>query len=101
MGDGYRFSRKCEHVPDVFFFCIILYVCTFCMAVTFRQMKSSSFLPKPVRILMSNFGIVFTIFVMVSVDYYVGLDTPKLHVPSTFHVYISKYLTIIKVEFQP
>ena len=52
-----------------------------------------------VRVLLSNFGVVLTIVIMVTLDYFVGLDTPKLHVPSTFHVNKTLILEItLKIE---
>ena len=45
LGLEYQFVRECEHIPDVFFFCVILYVCTFLMAISLRKIKFSSFFP--------------------------------------------------------
>ncbi len=48
LGPDYEFTRNCDHVPDVYFFCVILYVCTFCLAIVLRKIRSSSFFPSSV-----------------------------------------------------
>jgi hypothetical protein len=53
-----------------------------------------------IRTLVSNFSVVITIVSMVTVDYLIGLDTPKLHVPSEFHVIPSEiYIFLIVSRF--
>lgn len=49
QGSNYAFLRDCKHVPDVFFFSVILYVMTFFVAITFRNIKFSNFFGKSVR----------------------------------------------------
>jgi hypothetical protein len=85
LGHDYIFLRECEHIPDVYFFSVILYLLTFFISITLRDIKTSSFLSASVRNKLSNFGVVITISLMVMLDYWMGLDTPKLHVPSEFH----------------
>lgn len=90
LGKDYLFVRNCHHAPDVFFFSVILYLLTFIMAFTLRDIKFSQFFPTQIRAKLSNFGVVITISAMVLLDYMTGLDTPKLHVPDEFHVNIAK-----------
>lgn len=42
-----------------------------------------------VRELMSDFAVIIALTTMVFVDYYVGLETPKLFVPTNFEVKIT------------
>ncbi|RNA30529.1 Sodium-driven chloride bicarbonate [Brachionus plicatilis] len=85
FGKGYIFQRECQHIPDVFFFSVILYLLTFLMVISFRYLKFSSFFSSTFRTILSNFSVVITILIMVFFDNIIGLDTPKLHVPSEFH----------------
>lgn len=84
LGNEYKFLTDCQNIPDVFFFSVILYMSTFLMAIMLRSLRFSSFFSHGIRMKISNFGVVATICTMVAVDYKMGLDTPKLHVPSTF-----------------
>jgi hypothetical protein len=76
--------------------------------MTMKLLKKSRFFPADVIIIMidlfnflknlfikflikirnkiSDFGVVFTIATAVLIDYYVGIDTPKLLVPLKFEV---------------
>ncbi len=45
LGLGHVFLKECTNVPDVFFFSVILYFCTFIMAISLKNIKSSSFFP--------------------------------------------------------
>lgn len=47
-------------------------------------MKQRRFFSVRVRTLISEFGVVISIALMVSIDYFIGLETPKLHVPTEF-----------------
>lgn len=82
---GKIFVTNCKYVPDVFFFSVILYLLTFMMAMALRQIKFSSFFPAKIRTQLSNFGVVTTIAVMLTLDHFIGLETPKLMVPENFH----------------
>ena len=48
-----------------------------------------------VRQRIADFGVLLAIVAMVLVDYFVGLDTPKLTVPEKFQVKSMKYWTLI------
>lgn len=67
------FLRDCGNIPDVFFFCVILYLGTFFMAMGLRYLKFSSFFPTSIRTLMSNFAVVLTIIIMIGIDHFVGV----------------------------
>ena len=45
FGYEYEFLRDCQYIPDVFFFCVILYLGTFLLAMSLRSFKFSNFLP--------------------------------------------------------
>lgn len=49
-------------------------------------MRNSCYFPSRVRQLFSDFAVMIAIFFMTLVDFFVGIDTPKLNVPSTFRV---------------
>lgn len=50
LGKEFEFLRECQSVPDVFFFSVILFFCTFMMAITLRNLKFSNFFPTYVNI---------------------------------------------------
>ena len=54
LGHDYIFNRECKHVPDVFFFSVILYLITFLMAMILRDIKFSKFFPTEVCFLIKK-----------------------------------------------
>nr|XP_042908691.1 sodium bicarbonate cotransporter 3 isoform X2 [Parasteatoda tepidariorum] len=70
--------------PDVYLFSIILYACTFAIAVFLKQFKTTPFFPSKVRSTVSDFAVVIAILLMTLADIGVGLKTPKLQVPEKF-----------------
>ena len=77
-----------EYVPDVFLFSILLFIATYTISITLKEFKFSLFFPSKVRQFISDFSVVIAIFLMTVLDYYVGINTPKLLVPSNFKVCI-------------
>lgn len=49
-------------------------------------MRNSRYFPTRIRGVVSDFAVMISIIIMTSVDMYVGINTPKLNVPSTFRV---------------
>lgn len=49
-------------------------------------MRNSCYFPSRVRQLFSDFAIMIAICLMTLIDFVIGVDTPKLNVPSTFRV---------------
>uniref|UniRef100_T1DCB7 Anion exchange protein n=1 Tax=Cupiennius salei TaxID=6928 RepID=T1DCB7_CUPSA len=70
--------------PDVFLFSVILYACTFAIAVFLKEFKFTPFFSTKVRSTISDFAVVIAIFLMTLADATVGLKTPKLQVPEKF-----------------
>ncbi|CAL1276617.1 unnamed protein product [Larinioides sclopetarius] len=70
--------------PDIYLFSIILYACTFFVAVFLKEFKFTPFFPSKIRSLISDFAVVISILLMTVADAWVGLNTPKLQVPAKF-----------------
>ena len=54
--------------------------------VYFQKMRSSCYFPSRVRQVFSDFAVMIAIVIMTLVDLLMGINTPKLNVPSTFRV---------------
>uniref|UniRef100_A0A4W6FZ64 Anion exchange protein n=1 Tax=Lates calcarifer TaxID=8187 RepID=A0A4W6FZ64_LATCA len=74
------------YVPDVLFWCVILFFSTVFMSAFLKEFKFSNYFPTKVRSIISDFAVFFTILTMVLVDYALGIPSPKLKVPSVFKV---------------
>nr|QOU09180.1 solute carrier family 4 member 10B [Lateolabrax maculatus] len=72
------------YVPDVLFWCVILFFSTVLMSAFLKEFKFSNYFPTKVRSIISDFAVFFTILTMVLVDYGLGIPSPKLKVPSVF-----------------
>ncbi|KAM4704838.1 sodium bicarbonate cotransporter 3 isoform 7-T7 [Rhinophrynus dorsalis] len=72
------------YIPDVFFWCVILFFTTFFLSAFLKQFKTKNYFPTKVRSTISDFAVFLTIVIMVLVDYLVGVPSPKLHVPEKF-----------------
>uniref|UniRef100_G3TZT4 Anion exchange protein n=1 Tax=Loxodonta africana TaxID=9785 RepID=G3TZT4_LOXAF len=72
------------YVPDVLFWCVILFFTTFFLSSFLKQFKTKRYFPTKVRSTISDFAVFLTIVIMVVIDYLVGVPSPKLHVPEKF-----------------
>uniref|UniRef100_A0A3Q4AKA1 Anion exchange protein n=1 Tax=Mola mola TaxID=94237 RepID=A0A3Q4AKA1_MOLML len=72
------------YVPDVLFWCVILFFSTVIMSAFLKEFKFSNYFPTKVRSIISDFAVFFTILSMVLIDYALGVPSPKLKVPSVF-----------------
>ncbi|XP_066101055.1 sodium bicarbonate cotransporter 3 isoform X8 [Saccopteryx bilineata] len=72
------------YIPDVLFWCVILFFTTFFLSSFLKQFKTKRYFPTKVRSTISDFAIFLTIVIMVVIDYLVGVPSPKLHVPEKF-----------------
>ncbi|XP_007505263.1 sodium bicarbonate cotransporter 3 isoform X5 [Monodelphis domestica] len=72
------------YIPDVLFWCVILFFTTFFLSSFLKQFKTKRYFPTKVRSTISDFAVFLTIVTMVAVDYLVGVPSPKLHVPEKF-----------------
>ncbi|XP_037381303.1 sodium bicarbonate cotransporter 3 isoform X2 [Talpa occidentalis] len=72
------------YIPDVLFWSVILFFTTFFLSSFLKQFKTKRYFPTKVRSTISDFAIFLTIVIMVVIDYFVGVPSPKLHVPEKF-----------------
>ncbi|XP_048211943.1 sodium bicarbonate cotransporter 3 isoform X9 [Perognathus longimembris pacificus] len=72
------------YIPDVLFWCVILFFTTFFLSSFLKQFKTKRYFPTKVRSTISDFAVFLTIVIMVAIDYLVGIPSPKLHVPEKF-----------------
>ncbi|XP_046442377.1 sodium bicarbonate cotransporter 3-like isoform X1 [Daphnia pulex] len=73
-----------EWYPNVFLMSVLLSVFTYSVCVTLKGLKHTLYFPYKVRSTISDFAVFIAICSMTGLDYYAGVHTPKLHVPSDF-----------------
>ncbi|CAG04975.1 unnamed protein product, partial [Tetraodon nigroviridis] len=71
------------YIPDVLFWCVVLFFSTVFMSAFLKEFKTSRYFPTKASII-SDFAVFITILTMVIVDYALGIPSPKLQVPSKF-----------------
>ncbi|XP_033502816.1 electrogenic sodium bicarbonate cotransporter 1-like isoform X1 [Epinephelus lanceolatus] len=81
---GRLVGETCGYVPDITLMSLILFFGTYTCSMALKKFKTSRFFPTTVRKLISDFAIILTILVFCGVDAFVGVETPKLIVPSEF-----------------
>ncbi|XP_072518800.1 electrogenic sodium bicarbonate cotransporter 1 isoform X2 [Salminus brasiliensis] len=74
----------CDFVPDITLMSFILFLGTYTCSMGLKKFKTSRFFPTMVRKLISDFAIILAILIFCGIDALVGVDTPKLLVPSEF-----------------
>ncbi|XP_073333699.1 electrogenic sodium bicarbonate cotransporter 1-like isoform X1 [Pagrus major] len=84
MFGGELVGETCGYVPDITLMSFILFFGTYACSMALKQFKTSRFFPTTVRKLISDFAIILTILLFCGVDAFVGVNTPKLIVPSEF-----------------
>uniref|UniRef100_A0A3Q2FSD0 Anion exchange protein n=1 Tax=Cyprinodon variegatus TaxID=28743 RepID=A0A3Q2FSD0_CYPVA len=72
------------YIPDVLFWCVVLFFTTVFMSAFLKEFKTSRYFPTKVRSVISDFAVFITILTMVLVDYAIGIPSPKLQVPNKF-----------------
>ncbi|XP_053710364.1 sodium-driven chloride bicarbonate exchanger-like isoform X3 [Synchiropus splendidus] len=72
------------YIPDVLFWCVVLFFSTVFMSAFLKEFKTSRYFPTKVRGIISDFAVFITILTMVLIDYALGIPSPKLQVPSKF-----------------
>ncbi|XP_053096090.1 electrogenic sodium bicarbonate cotransporter 1 isoform X3 [Pangasianodon hypophthalmus] len=75
---------SCGFVPDITLMSFILFMGTYTCSMALKKFKTSRFFPTMVRKLISDFAIILAILIFCGIDALVGVDTPKLEVPSEF-----------------
>ncbi|XP_049919390.1 sodium-driven chloride bicarbonate exchanger-like isoform X4 [Epinephelus moara] len=81
---GSACSPHGPYIPDVLFWCVVLFFSTVFMSAFLKEFKTSRYFPTKVRAIISDFAVFITILTMVLVDYALGIPSPKLQVPSKF-----------------
>ncbi|KAF8367389.1 abts-1 [Pristionchus pacificus] len=77
-GDG------CYPLYDKLLMSIMLALGTFTLSMVLKKCRNSCYFPSRVRQIFSDFAVMIAICVMTAVDVLVGINTPKLNVPSSF-----------------
>ncbi|XP_034720304.1 sodium-driven chloride bicarbonate exchanger-like isoform X7 [Etheostoma cragini] len=72
------------YIPDVLFWCVVLFFSTVFLSAFLKEFKTSRYFPTKVRAIISDFAVFITILIMVLVDYALGIPSPKLQVPNKF-----------------
>uniref|UniRef100_A0A8C3TE51 Anion exchange protein n=1 Tax=Chelydra serpentina TaxID=8475 RepID=A0A8C3TE51_CHESE len=81
---GYLAGNNCNYVPDITLMSFILFFGTYTSSMALKKFKTSRYFPTTARKLISDFAIILSILVFCGIDALVGVDTPKLIVPSEF-----------------
>ncbi|XP_009974289.3 anion exchange protein 4 [Tyto alba] len=79
---GHLLGTSCQYVPDVTLISFLLFGGTFLSCITLKRFRSSRYFPAGVRKLVGDFAIILAILASCAVDATLGLETPKLLVPS-------------------
>ncbi|KAL3313168.1 Electroneutral sodium bicarbonate exchanger 1 [Cichlidogyrus casuarinus] len=72
------------YAPDILFFSVVIFLATFFIAYSLKALKNASFFPSKIRSIISDFAVMIAILICTMADYFMGLHTPKLTVPSEF-----------------
>ncbi|XP_030421050.1 electrogenic sodium bicarbonate cotransporter 1 isoform X8 [Gopherus evgoodei] len=81
---GYLVGNNCNYVPDITLMSFILFFGTYTCSMALKKFKTSRYFPTTARKLISDFAIILSILIFCGIDALVGVDTPKLIVPSEF-----------------
>ncbi|XP_055774639.1 solute carrier family 4 member 4a isoform X1 [Salvelinus fontinalis] len=81
---GELVGKACKYVPDITLISFILFLGTYTTSMMLKKFKTSPFFPTWVRKLISDFAIILAILIFCGVDMLVGVNTPKLIVPTEF-----------------
>uniref|UniRef100_A0A3Q3B0H5 Anion exchange protein n=1 Tax=Kryptolebias marmoratus TaxID=37003 RepID=A0A3Q3B0H5_KRYMA len=81
---GSLVGNACKYVPDLALMSFILFFGTYSMTISLKKFKFSRYFPTKMRKLISDFAIFMSIMSFVGLDILIGLDTPKLIVPTEF-----------------
>ncbi|CAG5119187.1 unnamed protein product [Candidula unifasciata] len=73
-----------SYVADVFLLSVLEFLFTFGIAFALVRFRSSVFFPNVVRQMLSDFGVLIAILIVVGADVLLKIDTPKLTVPDKF-----------------
>ena len=92
-------GSACEYTRDVYLFSFLLSFGTFILATKLKGFKASTYFPTGVRTIISDFGVTAAIVIMVMIDMYFNIDTPKLSVPDEFTPSITRDWLVFMTPF--
>ncbi|KAM8940133.1 electrogenic sodium bicarbonate cotransporter 1 isoform 4-T4 [Pelodytes ibericus] len=81
---GNLVGNNCKYIPDITLMSFILFFGTYTCSMALKKFKTSRYFPTTARKLISDFAIILSILIFCGIDALVGVDTPKLIVPSEF-----------------
>uniref|UniRef100_A0A0N4Z2E9 Anion exchange protein n=1 Tax=Parastrongyloides trichosuri TaxID=131310 RepID=A0A0N4Z2E9_PARTI len=81
---GHAAGGNCYILYDKFLMSVVLMAGTFIIATTLKKARTGQYFPTKVRQIFSDFAVMIAIVIMTTLDIYMGINTPKLNVPSTF-----------------
>ncbi|XP_069092974.1 electrogenic sodium bicarbonate cotransporter 1 isoform X4 [Pleurodeles waltl] len=81
---GMLLGNNCKYVPDITLMSFILFLGTYTCSMALKKFKTSRYFPTTARKLISDFAIILSILIFCGLDALLGVDTPKLIVPSEF-----------------
>ncbi|NXI02476.1 S4A4 protein, partial [Pachycephala philippinensis] len=79
---GHLLGTSCQYVPDVTLISFLLFGGTFLFCTALKRFRSSRYFPVGVRKVVSDFAVILAILASCAADAVLGLETPKLLVPS-------------------
>ncbi|XP_025961261.1 anion exchange protein 4 [Dromaius novaehollandiae] len=79
---GHLLGASCHYVPDVTLMSFLLFGGTFLCSTMIKRFKTSRYFPTMLRKMVSDFSIILAILIFCTIDAVLGLETPKLLVPS-------------------
>ncbi|XP_018098947.1 electrogenic sodium bicarbonate cotransporter 1 isoform X2 [Xenopus laevis] len=81
---GNLLGNNCKYIPDITLMSFMLFFGTYACSTALKKFKTSRYFPTTARKLISDFAIILSILIFCGIDALVGVDTPKLIVPSEF-----------------
>jgi len=82
--EGVLEGKGCDHGTDVYLMSMLLFFGAFAISITLKQFKTTGYFPLWVRSFLSDFAVIIGILSMTCLDYFSGIPTAKLNVPSEF-----------------
>ncbi|XP_062443666.1 anion exchange protein 4 [Rhea pennata] len=79
---GHLLGTSCHYVPDVTLMSFLLFGGTFLCSTMIKCFKTSRYFPSMLRKLVSDFSVILASLIFCAIDAVLGLETPKLLVPS-------------------
>lgn len=82
--NGTLVGVDCDYDANVFLMSTVLFVGAFGISFVLKNFRNTGYLPGNVRDFLSDFAVIIGIMTMTGLDYFSGVQTPKLDVPSSF-----------------